>query len=138
MYNNLGRILGVTMRKKILIFNSNELTLVISAAQIKISYPMYRLFYWNAEGETCTFPLTCTLFEPVIFTYQHFFLQTGTVYWPVPSPEKTKIGGHLYPYGSKIWSLNSFWVLKAYFWPLRPQIASNFSFCEWFSISDKR
>ena len=30
--------------------------------------------YWNAEGETGTFPLTCTLYKPVILINQHCFI----------------------------------------------------------------
>ena len=37
--------------------------------------------FWNAEGETGTFPLTCTLYKPVLIAIP----QTSTVYLPVRS-----------------------------------------------------
>ena len=50
---------------------------------------------------------------------------------------KQKIWGHLCPQESNIWSQNNFWLLKAHFWLLRAQIASNFRFCVWLLISYK-
>ena len=34
---------------------------------------------WNAEGETSTFPLTCTLYKPVLITKLYYFTN---LLWP--------------------------------------------------------
>ena len=54
------------------------------------------------------------------------------------SHTKTKNGGHLCPWGSKICLQAPKMVFKPYFRPLRAQMDSNFCFCVWFLISDKR
>ena len=53
------------------------------------------------------------------------------------SHTKMKIWGFMCPQGLKIWSQNTFGVLKPFFWSQRAQMASNFRFCSWFLISDK-
>ena len=51
---------------------------------------------WNAEGETGTFPLTCTLYKPVLFNNQYCF--TNQYYHSVHIPARYLGFARVFPF----------------------------------------